>query len=69
MFKNTKNLHQSAINYMANGYYTSALPGTQAYYDYWDGEKHRCLYGYTIGDLTITGNLIGNTANTTELDL
>ena len=43
MFKNTKDLRQAAINYMRDGYYTSALPGTQAYYDYWDGEmKNVC---------------------------
>ena len=56
MFKNTKALCQSAINYIKNGHYTSALPGTQAYYDYWDGEMRRCLYGYTAEDITITGN-------------
>ena len=56
MFKNTSTLHQSAVNYMENGYYTSAMPGTQAYYDYWDEEKTRCLYGYTAGDISITGN-------------
>ena len=42
--------------YMDNGYYTSALPGTQAYYDYWDSEMHKCLYGHTIDGVTVTGN-------------
>ena len=56
MYKNTDALRERAIEFMENGHYTAALSGTQAYYDFWDEEKNRSLYGYTVGDLTITGN-------------
>ena len=56
MFKNSKKFQKAARFYMDNGYYTSALPGTQAYYDYWDSEMHKCLYGHTIDGVTVTGN-------------
>jgi len=56
MLKNTKDFQQSAANYIQNGYYTSALPGTQAYYDYWDSEKRKCIYGHVIDNVAITGN-------------
>ena len=56
MFKDTNRLRPAALHYMEHGHYTSALPGTKNYYDYWDEEKKRCLYGYNIGDIEITGN-------------
>jgi len=56
MYKNTDSLRIRAIEFMENGHYTSALSGTQAYYDFWDSERKKCLYGHTVGDLTITGN-------------
>ena len=56
MLKNTDRLRPAALNFIKHGYYTSALPGTKDYYEYWDTEQKRCLYGYTVGELTITGN-------------
>jgi hypothetical protein len=56
MFKNSKKFQKAAMCYIDNGYYTSALPGTQAYYDYWDSEMQKCLYGYTVDGDTVTGN-------------
>ena len=52
MLKNTDRVRQSAITFMDKGYYTSALPGTKDYYDFWDEEKKRCLYGYTVDEGT-----------------
>ena len=56
MFRDTNRLRPAALNYMKHGHYTSALPGTKDYYEYWDEEKKRCLYGYSTGDIEITGN-------------
>ena len=47
VFRDTKGLAPAARHFIKNGYYTSALPGTKQYYDYWDEERQRCLYGYT----------------------
>ena len=59
MFKGTNRLRKAALYFIKNGYYTNALPGTVEYYNYWDQEKKRCLYGFTIegkDPITITGN-------------
>jgi len=56
IFRGTKGLAPAASHFIKNGYYTSSLPGTKQYYDYWDEERKRCLYGYTYNGVTITGN-------------
>ena len=50
MFTKTDRLRPAALQYMEHGYYTNALPNTKEYYDYWDRERHRCVYGYTVGE-------------------
>ena len=55
MLKETDRVRPAAINFINNGYYTSALPGTREYYEFWDEEQNRCMYGYKVGDLEITG--------------
>ena len=60
LLKNTDRVRPSAVCFEKNGYYTSALAGTKDYYDYWDEEAHRSLYGYTVGkgtedEIAITG--------------
>jgi len=61
MFKDTNRLRPAALHFIEHGYYTNALPGTKDFYEFWDQEQHRCLYGYTVGEgtdteITITGN-------------
>ena len=55
MFKDTDRIRQAAITFIELGHYTTSLPGTKDYYDFWDEEKKRCLYGYKIGNLHVTG--------------
>ena len=55
MFKDTDRVRPAALNFIANGHYTSSLPGTKDYYEYWDREKKRCMYGYSVDDLSVTG--------------
>tara|TARA_R100000951_G_scaffold113796_1_gene116597 strand:- start:2866 stop:4830 length:1965 start_codon:yes stop_codon:yes gene_type:complete len=56
MFTKTDEFRKAALEYMDSGLYTRALPGTKDYYEYWDNQRHRCVYGYTVEDVTITGN-------------
>ena len=55
MLKNTDRVRPAAISFLEHGYFTHALPGTKEYYEFWDEEKTRCMYGYKIGDIHITG--------------
>tara|TARA_B100001094_G_scaffold80468_1_gene76694 strand:+ start:3153 stop:5117 length:1965 start_codon:yes stop_codon:yes gene_type:complete len=56
MFTKTDEFRKAALEYMDSGVYTRALPGTKDYYEYWDEQRHKCVYGYTVDDVTITGN-------------
>ena len=55
VFRGTKGLRPAAEHFLTHGYYTNALPGTRTYYEYWDQERDRCLYGYEANGITITG--------------
>jgi len=55
MFKDINRVRQAAVKFLAEGSYTEAIPGTKEYYDFWDEERKRCLYGYTIDELSVTG--------------
>ena len=54
-FRDIDRIRPAAISFLKNGYFTNALPGTKEYYDFWDEERKRCLYGYTDGDISVTG--------------
>jgi len=54
-FQNTDRVRPAAIAFLKNGYFTNALPGTKEYYEFWDEERRRCLYGYAIDELHVTG--------------
>ena len=45
-FINAEQYSPAANIYIKKGYYTDILPGTKEYFDHWDKEAHRCLYGY-----------------------
>jgi hypothetical protein len=55
MFKDINRIRPSAVQFLKYGYYTEAIPGTKEYYDFWDEEKRRCMYGYSIDELSVTG--------------
>ncbi len=55
MLKETDRVRPAAIEFIETGHYTSTLPGTKEYYEFWDNERHRCMYGYKVGDLEVTG--------------
>lgn len=48
--KNTDKFRPAALHFKQYGFYTSAPKGTTQYYEYWDEETRRSLYGYTTPD-------------------
>lgn len=54
-FVNTEKFSPAASHYQEHGYYTDAIPETKAWEDYWDEEKRRCLEGYEVDGVKITG--------------
>ena len=55
MFKDTHLFSPAANYFLEHGYYCEHLPGTKSYYDFWDEEKTRCLQGYEVNGVKITG--------------
>ena len=55
MFKNTERFSPAAAAFLRQGYYTDALAGTKEYYEFWDRERDRCLYGFELDGVRITG--------------
>lgn len=55
-FTDTK-LFQPAANYFrTHGVYTNLTPKTKKWSEFWKEERRRCLEGYTVNDVTITGH-------------
>ena len=55
MYVNTEEFRRTGLFFEKNKYYTSAIPGTKSYYDFWDEETRRCLEGHSVGGMRITG--------------
>ena len=55
IFKDTHLFSPAANIFNDKGYYTDTIPGTKEYYDFWDQEKARCLSGYEVNGVKITG--------------
>lgn len=55
MLINTREFQRAAIHYDKYGYYCEAPPGTYEYRQYWDEEINRCINGYTVGGIQVTG--------------
>lgn len=54
-FKNTDLLRPAAIAFEKNGSYTSFQPGTKDWSSFWVEERRRCVEGYEVGGMRITG--------------
>lgn len=55
IFVNTRYFSESANFFKKNGVYTNAPFKSRDYYDFWEEEEKRCLNGYSVGGLRITG--------------
>lgn len=53
--KNTHLLAPAALYKQEHGYYTNEKLGSREYYNYFDQEVERCLFGYSCGSIRITG--------------
>jgi len=54
-FVNTQYFREAAIHFEKHGRYTLAPKGTKEWWEYWEEQERRCLYGYAVGDMRITG--------------
>lgn len=56
MFKNTHLFQEAANNFIKNGKkYTLLAPGSKAWREFWKEERKRCLHGYEVDGVRITG--------------
>ena len=55
-FVNTKYFSEVGNYYLKHKVYTHALPGTLEFTAFWEQEIKRSKEGYTVGDITITGD-------------
>lgn len=54
-FINSAVFSEEARHFMKYGYYTDAPIDSKDYNDYWDEQEKRCLEGYSVGGVRITG--------------
>lgn len=52
---NTQVFREDALRYKKKGYYTPDPWGSPAWYDYWVEQRKRCMEGYSVGGVKITG--------------
>lgn len=55
MLVNTEYFSEAANYKLKNGVYTTAPFGSKEYRDFWEEQDKRCLQGYTVGGVRITG--------------
>lgn len=54
-FLNTEVFSEEARHFLRYGYYTNAPYGSKDWNDYWDLQEKRCLEGYSVGGVRVTG--------------
>lgn len=52
---NTEVFKEEATHFKKKGYYTPDPWGSPAWFDYWTEQRKRCMEGYTVGGIKITG--------------
>lgn len=55
MLVNTREFQRSALYFEKYGFYTDSPPGTYDHKQFWDEETNRCINGYSVGGIKITG--------------
>lgn len=53
---NTQVFREEALRFMKHGYYCPDPPLSPDWYAYWTEQRKRCLEGYTVGGVKITGD-------------
>jgi hypothetical protein len=59
LLTNTNEFRREALKFKKLGYYTKAVPGSLEYMDYWREQRRRCIEGYSVGGVGITGEHYG----------
>lgn len=54
-FVNTREFSREALNFLKYGYYTNAPAGSYEWKAYWDEQTRRCIEGYEVGGIRISG--------------
>jgi hypothetical protein len=54
-FKNSNKFREAALHFQEFGTYTKLPYGSRQWIDWWKEEKRRCLEGYEVDDIRITG--------------
>jgi hypothetical protein len=54
-FINTREFRRSSLFFKRHGRFTDAPIGTKDWYDFWEEEEKRCINGYKVGGVKITG--------------
>ena len=52
---NSKLFRETGDFYMKNKYYIPDPWGSPSWYEFWEEERKRCLFGYSVGGAKITG--------------
>lgn len=56
LFVNTQLLRTEALHFNKYGYYCPDPKGSYGYKDYWEEQLRRCIEGYSVGGVKITGD-------------
>lgn len=56
MLTNTNLFKEEAIKFEKTGRYCDEPPGSSEYFKYWKEQQRRCIHGYSVGGMKITGN-------------
>lgn len=52
---NSQVFREEATKFLKYNYYTNDPWGSPAWYEYWQEQRRRCMYGYSVGGVKITG--------------
>jgi hypothetical protein len=58
-FVNTEEFRRDALYFKKWGVYTKEEVGSREWHAYWDEQERRCINGYTVGGVKITGDHYG----------
>lgn len=56
IYINTQCFREEAKAFLKNGYYCPDPTGSAGWYDYWEEQEKRCIEGYSVGGVRITGH-------------
>lgn len=56
MITNTQEFRREALHFVKHGFYCPDPPGSAAHFEYWSTQLDRCVNGYEVGGVRITGH-------------